>query len=201
MEALIRQVDELQRRHDLLASAEPGAWQLIESVQLAACSLSVTLPSSGSVSQNYRSLVIMGQARGTRNAGTGDSVVLKFNGDAVSNTNYDYITANMTQSSAWVSTEGVGTSGMILVNITSPVTAASTFTPFMITLPNYSLSGMHKLAFSENFTMVASVSGSIRIQISGGRWRNTAPVGTLTFFSPNACNFVAQSEFDLYGIL
>jgi hypothetical protein len=161
---------------------------LIQTQTLASTASTVTF---SAIPQTYTDLVIVASAR-TAYAGSGDTIVCQFNGDATS-ANYTYrrLIGNSTTASS-------ATGNYFFVGYCAASTdTASTFGSAQLVIPNYSATGT-KVGSAES---VYENNAALAIQgIHANSWSGTAAITSVALSAPSATAFQIGSTFSIYGL-
>lgn len=168
--------------------------------RLTAPVATITLPTTGTLPQNYRGLLICGQARSDE-AAEGDGLRMRFNGD--SGNNYDWVRIDA-QDTVGVSVAGTRAAVSIYTALVEAANSrANTFTPFCITILGYALTDREKVAFIPSSGTFGNVSSDADLWLlsARGRWRSTAAITSITWFLTGGDDFVSGSHFIVYGML
>jgi hypothetical protein len=187
--------------HGLPASAWNGnAYSTINETTLANSTTSVITWSS--IPQTYAHLVIVVQARLTETTALTDDILLTFNGDTGAHYSYlDTFATNISGSLTGGSSSNYGQNSIPLFRVAAsqggaPVNAGGGFA----WLPNYANTAFnksaHALSGAGNGTS-AMVDGRTRM----GWWNPAAQaaVTSVSLTAPGTSNFLAGSQFSLYG--
>lgn len=183
---------------DRLRSYEvPLGVTLIESVYTTSASATITLPSSGSISQKYNSLYILGYVRTDRSGQTTDRVQVTFDGD--SSSNYDYQFSSIS-GSLITSAACAATGGTVVGQCSGNTAPANVYAAIIITIPGYALTTNHK-TLSGNFShKTQNNSASFYNGLVSGWWRSASAIESMAFSSLFAANIAASSWIGVYGI-
>ena len=159
----------------------------IAELVLAAPAASVTF---SSIPAGFKNLLVVVYGF---HAGTGfASLNLRFNGDATANA-YDSVRR-------WSTVDG-GTTfdfGSFTVMRVGVVNATSR-SALSVLIPNYSDSGRRKVAHGSGF-LGGTTAATTALTDGGGRWAASTDAITSVLLSPANENWVAGSEFYLYGM-
>jgi len=161
---------------------------LISSQTLASTATTVTF---SSIPQTYTDLLIVASAR-SGYAGSGDTIVAQFNGDAVT-TNYTYrrLIGNGTTSSS-------ASGNFFFVGYcTGSTDTANTFGSAQLIIPNYSATGIK----GGSADSVYENNAALAIQgIHANSWSGTAAITSVALTAPSATAFQIGSIFSIYGL-
>jgi hypothetical protein len=156
----------------------------------------VTFPTASfttaTLSGSYKQLLTVWRGR-TDAAGVGGvSCLVRLNGD--SGSNYDYeANDNGTYSNVFATTS-------ILAGVATGATApANSFGSGTFWLPGYSDSTQEHTGLFQAMEKQATGS-SLHIRQSGGYWRNTAAITTVTFLAGSGSNWVSGTRASVYGV-
>lgn len=150
------------------------------------------------ISQNYRHLMLIGNARSSV-AAENDGLLLRFNGDTGSNYDWQRMTANNATLSGAV---GRGVTSIQVGAIEGANSRGDSFSPVHIHIYLYSQAAVYeKYTISHNvFFGDVSADADMFFQSRGGRWRSTAAITSITLLPLTGPNFVGGSGFQLYGV-
>lgn len=149
------------------------------------------------ISQGYSHLTLVCQAR-TSVAAETDVILLRFNGDTGSN--YDAQVFSVIDGTL-LGVAGRAATSIGLGRCEGANSRASNFSPTQAKIFGYSLTDREKWlqALSASFGDV-SADADLREEYRTGRWRSTAAITSITLLPNTGPNFVAGSEFQLYGV-
>lgn len=147
-----------------------------------------------SINQNFRSLHVVIQARGTT-AATTTVLVVRINNDSGSNYDYQSLTGNVSSAS---SAETFGQTIISLGSMPAASAGASLASHTRVEFANYTGTTFNKTVLSEHANKVGTASGNIVRSDVSGFWRSTAAITRLTF-TPGAGNFEVGTVATLYG--
>jgi hypothetical protein len=166
----------------------PSNYVLLNKQTLTASAASVTfssIPQTG-----YTDLKVVISARSDRSF-TNDSLGLKPN-NSTSNRS-----GRTLQGSGSAASSTTTTGEIVYAALNGNTATANTFSNIEIYCPNYT-SGNYK-SFSADGVMETNASGS-DLSINAWLWSDVSPITSLVFYPIVGSNFVANSEFSLYGI-
>lgn len=145
------------------------------------------------IPQTYNYLQALGLIRLDVAAATSGVVVL-FNGDTAANyTMQDTEGVDATLGA----TSSNGSNGIEYANSAGATAPANSFTPFDLTIFNYTYGGAHKTVLAHSYVRRSATS---QIQdIWGGTWISLAAINRVMFEVIAVANYVAGSRFSLYG--
>lgn len=178
----------------------PGSYQVgLARIAETTLSASVTSVTLSAISQAFRTLLLVGQARTDRAAET-DNINLRFNSDA--GANYDQISLNWTTGGTVASVTRAGTSATV-AHVEGNTARANNFTAFATYLPGYSLTDREKWFFCSSSGGFGDVSADADLNLADrrGRWRSNAAISSITVIPNAGTNIVIGSVFTLYGML
>lgn len=145
----------------------------------------------------FRHLKIICQAR-TDVSAENDGIILRFNADSGSSYDWQRLGANST------TVTGLSTIATTSIQVGQTEGANSrgdNFSPTEIMIYGYNRTDNEKWIMSRNAAFGdASVITDLFVQTRAGRWRNTAAITFIRLFPLVGPNFVAGSEFQLYGV-
>lgn len=163
----------------------------LASSQLTGASASFDLTS---IPQVYNHLKLVMSLRGD-DASTGVNVLVRFNGDAGANYDFEQLEAYATSTSA---AESFGSTFWTVAGAPAASAPASAFAAITIWIPQYSYASALKTALSDYSVEYAASSGNLRRGMIGGVWHNTAAINRITILAA-AGNWVVGSRVSLYG--
>ena len=192
---------QLQRRNaelvDLLSADFINCWIPIQQLVLTSAYSFVAF---SDIPQEFRSLVLFGQARSDRDDEL-DVLRVRFNGDAGNNFNYaqsDFYCPDI------IGTHCELAATSIQAGICEGATSeANAYAPFFLLFPGYSKPDRTKYVASHHSGRVGdlSVVGDMRQALAQGYWENLEPVTSIMVYPGVGENFVADCVFELYGVL
>lgn len=177
-----------------LSSGSTLAWCLISETVLTASVASVTL---SNIPQNFRSLVLIANAR-TDRVSTSDVIYWQANADAGANYDLVDIYGNTAAAS---STNGIGTAFGRIVVCDAASSRANCFGGALAIFPNYRDTTLEKQSWSIGGNTGTPSAATIFMEVCKSCWRSTVAISSLTLFPQTGPNFVAKSIFQLYGVL
>ncbi len=149
-----------------------------------------------SIPTTYRNLRIVYQAKSTY-AGGSDGTILRINGDTAGN--YDSQTQDAANATLWAG-EAYAATFIYLGPVAAATSLAGSSGAGEIEIPNYTGTTFNKIVLTKGYYIEGTSAGLQRIRISGGRWRNTVAITSLTFAAANG-NLDTGSVVTLYGEL
>jgi hypothetical protein len=165
----------------------------------------VTLASSAStvtfagIPTGYKHLQIRAIARTDRNVSDGDFYSLRFNGDSGANyTAGHQLYGNGASSTSYFN--GASSNQIYIERIPALNSTASVFGGMVLDILDYQNSSKNKttralLGFDNNSSNPVG-----QIHLASGAWMSTSSITSMTFTSGTSSNFVANSQFVLYGV-
>lgn len=169
----------------------PGYQKISETIASGATA-TVTFSSIPSTFRNLRILVTC----------RSDAAVLatplnmRFNSDTGANYHYQTMAA---QQAALSAAEGVNQTSLGIREMTGASAAASHPASFTIDVPWYGGTTFFKNALAQATWNNGTATGAITIWNTGGHWRNTGAITSITLL-PGSGNFISGSSFALYGM-
>lgn len=191
---LVRQLTLLTRRVDELVKPEvPLGLSFISEQVLTGTVASVTF---SSIPTGFRRLLLIAQAR-TSAVVEADAVLLRFNGDTAGN----YDRQSLTGNSATASAGGSRAQSSIQIGSCEAANSrASNFSPVSVEIFGYTGNGEKWILSRSAVFGNVSADADLFLQVFAGRWRSTAAITSITLLPGTGPNFVAGSEFQLYGV-
>ena len=141
------------------------------------------------IPQIYTDLVIKTSSKSNR--GTGDYIVLRFNGDSGSNYKARYIQGDGTNASS------TANDPYTYIHLVTTEVATNVFISGDVTIPNYGGSNQKSVsidAVAENNATTA------RDFLVAGLWTGTSPINSITILPLYGTGFTQYSSATLYGI-
>lgn len=166
----------------------PENYVLLERTELNDTAASVTfanIPQTG-----YTDLKIVVSVRSDRASSTWDNIQFQLNGSTTSYSSRYLLGSGSAASSGTLSVLYGG--DIPAINAT-----ASTFSNAEYYFPNYAGNTNKSVSFDTTAENNATAAYQF---LTAGLWSNTAAITSITMFSGNSANFVANSTFSLYGI-
>ena len=149
-----------------------------------------------SIPQTYRHLELIWTARCDN--GTGQTLLVQFNGDSGNNYDFNRILADGTTLTAAVTT---ATSSIRVGSLPPTGAPAAHFASGKIRIPYYTTTTQDKVTLAELFNSIGTAAGDQEPLVIGGHWRTTnAGITSMVLFSSTG-NLIENSRFSLYGIL
>tara|TARA_R100000315_G_C5209616_1_gene124291 strand:+ start:317 stop:928 length:612 start_codon:yes stop_codon:yes gene_type:complete len=183
------------------AEADTGSWHAIASTTLGSDTASVTFTSAGSSTawSEFQDLVLLVAARGT-NTGAGIGVTTEINDDSG---NY-YYWQNINSNGSSAGAAKTGPVGYFRpCHIPGSDRTANFFGAAVVHFWDVNATNKHKMILSLDGFEAAHASDDNSVVLRGSRWREagTAAPDAMTKFVMNPDgNFLAGSQFDLYGV-
>lgn len=148
-----------------------------------------------SISATYANLMLSVYARGD-NAATTTSVLMRFNGDA--GANYDW---QQLRGAAAVASAAEAFANTTLATGVAPgnTAGANLFGALDIFIPHYAGSTNNKTFVSVSCAKVGTTTGLILVDHFGGGWRSNAAINQITLL-PTSGNFVTGTRATLYAL-
>ncbi len=177
---------------ELVTAAQINRWE----VMLADSTLTAPAASFDftSIPAHWSHLRIVLYARGD-NASTSTAVMVRFNGDATAQYDYQYLRAV----DATVDGSAVLAQPNIYAGDVPCATApANSFAPVTIDIPHYADASNHQVLLFQNFRKRGTLVGDFGVISGGGLWRITTLISRVTLL-PAAGNFAIGSRATLYG--
>ena len=167
-----------------------SAWTPLANLTLGSSAATVTF---SSISQSYRDLALVINARTDRSGQATDGLNIKFNTDDGNNYYDVYMTGN---GSSVASSVDSAVSRWLThpSNLPGATATSGEYSSIVTQFLDYSATDKHKTGLCR-FDLASAITGA-----SAGRWANTAAVTQLVLISRNNANFVAGSTFALYGV-
>ena len=165
---------------------------LISSQTLGGTTASVTFSSIPSI---YNDLKLVVSARGDA-AAYPVAINLKLNSDTATNYSYTNLLGN---SSAASSTQASSQTVDAIPNVDGASATASTFGAWEIYIPNYNSTGSKPFFGIDVVETNDATAAHAKIQANAHLYRGASGISSITL-TPASGNFVANSNFYLYGI-
>ena len=146
------------------------------------------------IPQNYAHLQVRAIARSARNE-PNDYIYLRFNSD--SGNNYSWRTFEAPGAGAPSFGQGLSTSQIFTIFITTAQTSANIFGTGVIDILEYSKTNKIKTVRTLSGN---EKNGSGYVVFGTGLWQNSNAISTITLTNHGATNFQQHSYFALYGI-
>jgi hypothetical protein len=147
------------------------------------------------ISNTYAHLMVTVYARGDV-ASTGVNVIMRFNGDAAAN--YDYqVVAGFAATAA--AAETFAASGVLIGGIPANTAGANLFGQADVFIPHYAASSNNKQFVSMNIYKTGTATTNMTIQLLGGSWRSNAAINQVTLL-PTSGNFVAGTRATIHAL-
>lgn len=148
-----------------------------------------------SIDQNFRSLILDAQFRGTTAANT-VAVALRINNDSGANYDYQQFIGSGAAASA---AEAFGQTSLAIGNMPGSTAAAGLAAQFRCEIANYVGTTFNKTALTRMANKAGTGTGNLAIVELGGFWRSTAAITRVTLI-PNTGNFDTGSVATLWGV-
>lgn len=189
-------LESMEREAERLRTLLPGEWVLIAETVLSGSAASVTF---SSISSSYRTLAMVLQARTDRAASAIDLVEWQANGDAGNNYDRTYLIGTI--AGAVVAGGNLGVASAYLGSIDGSTARANNFGIAICYWPGYADTSKEKYSITTGSWRIAdAVAANTYVGNWAGHWRNTNAITSLTILPTVGPNFVAGSQFSLYGI-
>ena len=170
-----------------------ATYTLISSQTLGGSIASVTF---SSIPSTYNDLKLVISARGDASGDTRDGINLTFNSDSATNYSYTHLLGN---SSAATSNRASSQTVDYTNYIPEPLTTANTFGSLEFYIPNYNSTGSKPFLTLNVQENNATSAGTANIEATAHLYRGASGISSITL-TPQSGNFVANSNFYLYGI-
>jgi len=172
------------------AAGPQGAYDSLATVTLSASASSITF---AGIPSGYKHLQIRFIGR-VDDANTADNIWIQFNGDTASNYSWHYLEGD----GSGVATSGAANFGKLLAGRVSAASATSgIFGAGCIDILDYANTNKYKTV--KNLTGVDR-NGSGNVRMDSGNWRSTSAITSISITNGSATNFIANTQFALYGI-
>jgi hypothetical protein len=165
---------------------------------IASQTLSTSAPSVtfSSIPQGYTDLVLVVSGRTDRTAGF-DELKMQYNFDSSSLYSHTRLISNTASSTAISDRTSNSTSHTLGVLASANAGfAASTYTPYVFNIQNYSNSS----TFKTTLVRYSEAQNQYGVGTTVGLYRSTSPITSIQIASNYLSNFVSGSTFSLYGI-
>lgn len=151
------------------------------------------------IPQNFRALVLSGQARTDRDAEQ-DVLRVRFN---ESSNNYDYVQVDFCCTDLAKTDCGRAVSSIQagLCEGASSMEDIHVHSPFLFRLPGYARPDRAKWLTLLQGGRIGGLDRWMRISLSRGLWENMEPVTSVMVYPGIGPNFVPNCIFELYGVL
>lgn len=167
---------------------------MLEDILLAAEAANFTF---SNIPQTYKHLKIIGTARSKYNA-IGDWIMGQFNGDT--GNNYDYCSATFYDANGYVGTGIAGAASGRIATAVGNAAPANKATVFEINIANYAQTVLWKSWITPTFLSGGATNGTQYIYYTGGEWKSTAAITSITMFPASLTNLMIGSRATLYGL-
>ena len=155
-----------------------------------------------SISASYDHLLLEASIRGAESAYWNNLWIRVGNGSLDTGANYTYTNLTTVNSSGPISGRATGQTKWAGQYIGSASTLADTFGIVKIWIPNYSTTANFKHVFATSvFENNSTTNSEWKVKVGAGLWSATAAITEIDLVLGSGSNFMANSTFDLYGIL
>ena len=195
-EEVARQLTDFNKRLQHLERLEGpgGAWNLIETIELAAPAATIDFLN---IPATYQHLKLEGSARTTR-ATAGIQVALRFNND--SGNNYYSLFGQIVHVAVVATAELLASSRIEAIVVPGALAPANSFGSFELTIPDYVDTNKHKMLHNIGATFENTTTGNIKFKFGSGIWQSTTAINRITLYFTTADNFDTHTLVSLYGI-
>ncbi len=169
-----------------------GSWTLLDSSILVASQSSVTF---SSIAGTFRNLKVISQVKSDKAGVTLATVAIRFNGDTGANYNSQLLRVTNTSVSGSINT---GQTSGLVCDCQAALAAGNWAAQFEMTIASYAKTTFNKMAVSTTSSLFSTGSASLS-QLWVSSWNNTAAITSMVFYEAGGANFIAGSEFYLYG--
>lgn len=149
-----------------------------------------------SIVGTYAHLLLAVYGRSDQAAATIESSLLRLNGDATAN--YDYQILHGNASSA-LAIEGFTVSSINIGNVPAASAGANLFGCQLVFLPHYAGSTNNKVVNVLSSSKVGTTTSLMDTSVSAGFWRSSAAITRITLL-PASGNFIAGTRVTLYAL-
>lgn len=172
-----------------------GRWSLIAETVLTQSAASITF---ATIPQTYRHLILLSSAR-TDRVLTVDNISVRFNADA--GNNYDKQEVYGNNAAVGGGTASLGVTAIPAAVCDAANSRANSFGGGHIFILNYTNTNFEKDIYGISGNEGTPTSATMFAMLRYGHWRSQAAITSITILPGTGPNFVANSIFQLYGVL